>query len=130
MKPEEAAQINYMAWMKHHYPQYAEDIHHFANERYLHDVGGSQYMVGKKLKRMGVTKGVSDIFVAIPRNGKAGLWLELKVGKNTLSTEQKLFLQRKREMGYEGMMVNGFESAIKETLSYLGINWSTMNFCS
>ncbi len=58
--------INTVNWFKYHYPELEEDFHHFANERKCSP------MQGNLLKRMGVKKGVSDFFLALPLNGKAG----------------------------------------------------------
>lgn len=115
LKEEEIAQINAIAWFKYNYPEHAQDIHHFANERKLEKQGGKEYYYASKLKRMGVTKGVSDIFLAVPVDGYHGLWIEVKVGKGRLSKEQKEFLERKTEMGYMAIGVWG-EDAIKEVL--------------
>lgn len=41
-----------------------------------------------KFKAMGVKAGVPDIFLPVPRWGKAGLWIELKVGSNKPSPDQ------------------------------------------
>lgn len=113
MKPEEIAQINFMNWVKFHLPHIAMDTHHIANERQCTP------QEGQKLKRMGVTKGVADIFVAVPIHGKAGLWIELKVGRNKPTQEQMEFLERKLERGYAASCVYGWEAARDRLLSYL-----------
>jgi hypothetical protein len=118
MKPEEIDQINFMNWVDFNLPEIAPDVHHFANERWLGN-NPSALQAGRKLKRMGVKAGVSDIFVAVPKNGKGGLWIELKVGKNKPSPAQTAFLERKRERGYEAVCVWGWEAAKVILLTYL-----------
>lgn len=105
--------INTVNWFKHNYPELDDDFHHFANERRCSPQEG--YL----LKRMGVKKGVSDFFLAIPCNGKAGLWIELKVGKNKPSKEQQAFLDRKAQRGYEAVWVVGTEAAREAIGNYL-----------
>jgi len=68
---------------------------------------------------MGVKKGVADFFLAIPMNGKCGLWIELKVRKNKLTPEQTKFLARKTLRGFDAVCVHGAESAKEIISSYL-----------
>ena len=113
LKPEQIEQINLINWFNHQYPQYSDDLHHFANERRC------SVQEGITLKRMGVKRGVADLFLAVPLNGKSGLWIELKIGKNKLTKDQKEFLSRKRLRGYDAMCVYGKESAKEIIKSYL-----------
>jgi len=114
LKPEQVDHINTVNWFKESFPEYAEDFHHFANERKCSQIEG------RTLKRMGVAKGVSDFFLAIPCGGYHGLWIELKVGKGRLSKEQDAFLERKYIRGYMSMAVWGHDAAKALILSYLG----------
>lgn len=111
LQPEQAEHINVVNWFHYQYPELADDFHHFANERKC------SIQQGRTLKRMGVKKGVSDFFLAIPLNGKAGFWIELKVGTNKLTPEQEEFLNRKTQRGYLCAVCWGFESA-KEFISF------------
>jgi hypothetical protein len=114
MKHDELIEhINTVNWFKHHYPELDLDFHHFANERKC------SVQTGRILKRMGVKRGVADFFLAFPQNGKAGLWIELKVGTNKPSKEQKEFLARKLQRGYECACVWGSEAAQEIIKIYL-----------
>lgn len=113
LKPEQIAHINVVNWFCHDFPHFADDFHHFANERKC------SMNEGRTLKRMGVKKGVADFFLALPINGKSGLWIELKVGKGKLSPDQIRFLDRKIARGYEAVAVWGFEAAKAVILAYL-----------
>lgn len=124
---EQIDHINTVNWFKHHYPELDDDFHHFANERKLEKKGGSEYFQGKLLKRMGVKRGVADFFLAFPLNGKAGLWIELKVGNNKASKEQQAFLARKAARGYEVALVYGTEAAREVIKTYLK---DYVNLCS
>lgn len=113
--------INTINWFNHNFPELADDFHHFANERRC------SVQEGRMLKRMGVKKGVSDFFLALPKNGKAGLWIELKIGQNKPSKEQKEFLERKSQRGYECALVWGTEAAREVIKAYLKDYQSTTN---
>jgi hypothetical protein len=113
LQPEQIDHINIVNWFHHTFPELADDFHHFANERKC------SIAQGQLLKRMGVKKGVADFFLAFPVQYKAGLWLELKVGKNKLTKEQEAFLLRKSERGYEAKVVWGFDKAKEVIMHYL-----------
>lgn len=88
IKGEQACQINLVNWIKYTFESAKKDLYHFANERKC----TPQH--GRILQRMGVQAGVADLFIGIPRHGKGGLWLEIKIDKNQLSPAQKEFLER------------------------------------
>lgn len=113
LKPEEIDHINLINWFHYNYPELADDFHHFANERRC------SVQQGRILKRMGVKKGVSDFFLAVPCGDYHGLWIELKVGKGKLSIEQSEFLCRKNERGYIATAAWGFDAAKELILTYL-----------
>ena len=113
LQPEQIDHINLVNWFNHEFPELADDLHHFANERRC------SIQQGRTLKRMGVKRGVADFFLALPLNQKSGLWLELKVGKNKPTNEQIGFLSRKSTRGYEVSVEWGFEDAKEFILGYL-----------
>lgn len=110
---EQIDHINLVNWFNYTFPELEDDFHHFANERTCTP------QQGRTLKRMGVKRGVYDFFLALPLEGYSGFWLELKVGKNTLSPEQKAFGHRKTARGYIAVSAWGFEAAKQLILSYL-----------
>lgn len=116
---ERVDHINTVNWFKHYFPELEDDFHHFANERKIQKRGGAEFNEGKMLKRMGVKKGVADFFLAFPQNGKAGLWIELKVGSNKPSKDQQAFLDRKTERGYVAVWVRGTNAARDVIRHYL-----------
>lgn len=113
LNPEQVDHINIVNWFNYQFPELSDDLHHFANERRC------SIQQGRTLKRMGVKKGVADFFLALPQNGKSGIWLELKVGKNKPTKEQLEFLARKIARGYDASVVWGFDGAKEIILSYL-----------
>jgi hypothetical protein len=120
LKPEQIAHINIVNWFKHDFPEFADDFHHFANERFI-DVRNypGLWHHAKTLSKMGIIKGISDFFLAVPMNDKAGLWVELKVEEGKLSPEQITFIERKISRGYEALAVWGEEAAKAVILTYL-----------
>lgn len=113
MQPERIDHINTVNWFNHHFPELTEDFHHFANERRCSP------QEGRMLKRMAVKRGVLDFFLAIPLNGRAGLWVELKVGKNKPTKEQLEFAERKIQRGYDAVFVWGTDAAREVIKTYL-----------
>lgn len=111
---ERIEQINFMNWVRENYPDIWEDTYHFANERRC------SVMEGRNLKKMGVKKGVSDIFVAVPYCGLSGLWIELKAEGGRLSEEQKEFITRMNSRGYLALAVWGADSAKAVFNAYFG----------
>lgn len=83
--------------------------------------GGLRNMkVAMKLKAEGVTKGVSDLFLALPNGKYAGLWIEMKTMKGRASKEQLEWIERMKEVGYEAVVCKGHEEAIQVLEEYLG----------
>jgi len=115
LKDEQIASINIVNWFHETFPEFADDFHHFANERRC-----SQHE-GRTLKRMGVKRGVPDYFLALSCGGYHGMWMEVKVGKGKLLKEQIDFLDRKTKRGYMCMAVWGEEAAKAFILSYMDL---------
>lgn len=79
---------------------------------------------GKLLKRMGMRKGVSDLFIAVPRHGYGGAWIELKSTKGVLSREQKAFLEDMNSQNYYTSVCWSIEETIKTIGWYLDVKTS------
>ena len=72
-----------------------------------------------RLMKQGVTPGVPDLFVALPTEYYAGLFIEMKVGKNTTTGLQQAFIARLREVGYRVDVCYSFEEAQAVLLDYI-----------
>ena len=75
-----------------------------------------------KMRRMGMTKGVVDVFLPVVRNGYAGLYIEMKRRngvKSNLSEAQSEFIDFAREQGYRAEWCKGWEMARDMILNYL-----------
>ena len=73
----------------------------------------------KALKLQGVTPGVPDVFMAIPSEPFAGLFIEFKFGKNRTTGLQNAFIARVREVGFRAEICYSFEEAKIVVLEYL-----------
>ncbi|MGQ5289894.1 VRR-NUC domain-containing protein [Pectobacterium actinidiae] len=71
-------------------------------------------------KRLGVRAGVPDLFLALPRGGYAGLWIEMKAKNGELSTQQEVWLSRLEDVGYRVVCCFGFEQAVSVIETFTG----------
>lgn len=84
--------------------------------------GKRSVQAGSRLFYEGVKRGVWDNFLPVPRNGRAGLWLEFKVGRNNLTPEQEAFGGFIEQQGYTRVVCRTWSEAAEATLTYLGLN--------
>lgn len=71
------------------------------------------------LAAMGLKKGVSDQFLAIPNNKYAGLFLEAKAENGKLSEAQAGFIEAMKDAHYDAYVYDCPEKAHKYILEYL-----------
>lgn len=81
--------------------------------------GKRSYRTAAHLHAMGLKSGVPDIIIFEPRNGYHGLAIEMKVGDNKPTAEQKHWLRSLIERGYKAGVCYSAESAIKVVERYL-----------
>ena len=73
-----------------------------------------------KLKSINaILPGWPDLTIPYCRNGKAGLYLELKSLTGRITPCQAEMLERLQAEGYEAKVVHGFDEAIKTIENYL-----------
>ncbi|HDL7460334.1 TPA: VRR-NUC domain-containing protein [Yersinia enterocolitica] len=73
-------------------------------------------------KRLGLRKGVPDLFLALPRGGYTGLWIEMKSKSGKLSPEQKDWIKKLKEQKYDVEHCICFEQALGKVINYIKIN--------
>lgn len=107
---EDNLQIACVEWFKYQYPKL--ELIHIPN-------GGKRNPIeAARFKRMGVRKGTLDLLLLEPNKGIHGLWIELKVGKNKMSKEQKDFSIKMIQRGYGVVEVRSFEQFKDFILKY------------
>lgn len=75
--------------------------------------------VAAQMKREGVLPGAPDLLVAEPRDGKHGLFIEMKRVKGRTSKEQDDVIDKLRQRGYEVVVAEGADCAYVAFLSYV-----------
>lgn len=123
---EDAQQKNLIEWCQHYkvpvpeLGKLSEWIFHIPNG------GKRNKVVAAKLKAIGTKAGVSDLFIPIPFNGYAGLWIEMKdvhvPGKRKPETQksQREWLEKMLRVGYHGQVAYGWLQARNIILDYFG----------
>lgn len=81
--------------------------------------GARDVITGARLKAEGVRKGVLDLMLAKPTEDHAGLFIEMKIGDNKPSPEQKDFIAYLESVGYKATVHWNAGTAIKEIEAYL-----------
>ena len=88
-------------------------LHHIPN-------GGKRDIItASRLKAEGVKSGVPDISLPVARNGYHGLYIELKVGSNTPSDNQKKWIGMLRNQGHRVEVCYGWVEAAAVIKDYL-----------
>lgn len=72
-----------------------------------------------RFKAMGVKAGVPDLCLPVPMNGFAGLYIEMKYGKNTETEKQREWIRALKEQGYKVTVCHGGIEATRELEEYL-----------
>lgn len=70
-------------------------------------------------KRLGLRKGVPDLFLALPRGGYAGLWVEMKAQGGQSTVQQFRWLKKLNNVGYVATTCFSFSQAKDTVVKYL-----------
>lgn len=120
---EHDQQVMVVRWFKMQYPKYKDCIMSIPNGSVINGQANSK--VFARLKWMiaeGFKAGASDLFIAVPRGGKHGMWVEMKDIKKTLSsvTEAQIdHIECMKESGYEAIWAAGFDIAKAAIHTYM-----------
>jgi hypothetical protein len=107
---ESSEQIAVIQWFQLQYPKYR--LISVPNGQMIG--GRNKFALIAKYKAEGLTPGVSDLFLCVPKNGYGGLWLEMKArGKtaSSLSPDQRMWLSDMEKIGYRSAWAAGFGEA-------------------
>ena len=100
-------------WFDYQYPKISRLLHHSPN-------GGSRNILeAKKFKYMGVRAGFPDLILLIPRHGFASLCIEMKVGKNKQTQNQKQWQELAESANNKYAVCRSFEEFVKIINDYL-----------
>lgn len=117
MKGEDLEQATLIQWCNLQSCKYSELKLIFA----IPNGGYRNKAEARKLKATGTKSGVPDLFLAVPRNGKYGMFIEMKVGRNKCTDNQKKWIRNLLEQGYEVKVCYSCEEAIQIIKKYLNI---------
>lgn len=110
---EHNAQRLLVAWFRDRYPRLAPVFFAIPNG------GARDPATGRKLKEEGALPGVPDLMLAVPHNGHAGLFLEIKTRTGTVSKEQRATHDALRAHGYAVAVPRGYDAAKAAIAGYL-----------
>ena len=117
-KLEHELQVACVRWFKFQHPTRA--LFAIPNGAFL---AGSdktkRAMQWNRLKAEGAMTGAADLFVAVRTNDFAGLFIEMKVGKNIQTEEQKTFERIVKNAGYKYVICRDFDTFVDIIQAYL-----------
>ena len=126
LQPEDSIQVSCVSWFSVAYPELARLLHHSANEgkrttRIVHTHAGTRVVCtgGARLKAMGMQPGFPDLFLAVPRRGMHGLFIEMKSATGRLEPSQREMLALLSEQGYATAVCRSLDEFQDVTDSYL-----------
>jgi hypothetical protein len=88
-------------------------IMHIPNE------GKRSVSEGRLMKELGLLPGAADLFLARPRRGYAGFWIEMKAPGKKPTTNQYEFLLKMEQEGYKAAWFDDWEKAKEAIEHYL-----------
>lgn len=74
-----------------------------------------------RAKRQGMLSGVLDLFLPVRRGGYAGLYIEMKWGKNTTTPNQKTYKADVESQGFLAKVCYSAKEAIEVIQKYYGV---------
>lgn len=107
-RDEQAALFDWAEWQGNITPEL----------KLLYAIPNGQYRPGQAMEP-GLKAGVPDICLPVARGGYHSLYVELKVGSNSPSKEQKRWITSLRKAGHRVDVCWGYEAAKETILDYL-----------
>ena len=123
---EDSIQMSCVSWFRVAHPELARLLHHSANEgkrttHIVHTHAGTRVVCsgGARLKAMGMQTGFPDLFLAVPRKGMHGLFIEMKSETGRLEPSQREMLALLSEQGYATAVCRSLDEFQDVTDNYL-----------
>ena len=112
---EEDLQMAVVQWFDLQYPKLSQFFFHVASggsRSFKTDRQGRRFSLeAMRFKKMGVRKGVPDMFLAVPVGRHHGLFLEFKSSIGALTKEQRTFMDQAAGWRYAVEVVRSFDEA-------------------
>ena len=110
---EKAEQAAFVRWLQ------LRNIPHVAHMTGVNLYGN--FALINTLKQVGcLIPGIPDLFIPVPKDGKHGIWIEMKKEKGgVVSPEQREWLEARAADGYATAVCHGADEAIKIIQDYL-----------
>jgi len=109
---EDALQVAVIRWWQHQYPEFAGLLFAVPNG------GRRDAREGARFKAQGVTAGVSDLILLVPRPHI--LLLELKIKGGKVSDAQKAWLAKAAAQGHTAAVAYDFNAARAAIVNHIG----------
>lgn len=120
---EYSIQASFIRWLSLQYPK-------LINTRKVFAIPNGGYFLrknpksnfcpeGTRLKRLGLTRGVGDIFVMIAKDCYHGLWIEIKTKTGKQTKEQMEFERSAKDENYLYKIARSLEEAIEIFNKYI-----------
>ena len=110
---EHRIQTACVEWFRVSHPKYRNLLFAIPNG------GRRDAVTGRKMKEEGVLAGVADLFLALPSDGKHGLFIEMKTKKGTQQQSQKDFQNSVTKQGYEYAICRSLDEFSRVVIDYL-----------
>lgn len=110
---ETKVQISSVYWFDAQYPRLSQLLFHIANG------GKRNAREAMTFKRMGVRRGIADLFLSIPNDKFHGMYIEMKCLAGKQSVEQQKFERSVAALGYKYVVCDTLEKFISAVQQYL-----------
>lgn len=104
---------------KAEYPLYIKSFQASLNGVNLSAFGKRRFQIINSLKAQGLCVGQADVFIAIPRDGYHGKYVELKTQTGKVSDDQIQFGDAMKRQGYDFEVAYGIEQAWSSIKTYV-----------
>ena len=120
IKPtEDQIQKTVIRWVR--LQKFGDYVFHIPNE------GPRTPRYGAKMKAMGLMRGVSDVFIALPCGDYNGMFIELKREGGKCTPAQSDFLDRMSAVGYKTAVTYGVEDTITAISDYINLGHASLD---
>lgn len=117
---EHNIQASCVTWFRLQYPHLASLLFAVPNGTYFNSATrGKAFAYHRKLVAEGLTKGVADLILLVPRNGFGALCIEMKTKIGKQSTEQKEWQKTAENNGNKYIVCRSLEEFIFAVNNYL-----------